>query len=353
MNILEYIPDGVRQFSIWGNTGDSYIIAALIFLLLFTLFRTFHHAVLWRLEVLAQRTATDVDDTLMKMIRRIRPWFYVILAFYLALWLLEFPPETWRILNALFIVTVVYQVVQSIGILVEYLVEKRFTDDEQQAGAIAHLLTQLIKGVLWVFGGIFILSNLGVDVTSLITGLGIGGVAVALALQAILGDLFSSFTIYFDKPFAIGDFIIVGDKMGTVESVGIKTTRLRALSGEEIVMSNSELTSAQIHNYRDTDEFRGTFTIGVTYQTSAEDLDRVKTIVSEEVNSKKTVRLERVNMIRFDDSAISFEVSFYTQTPSYDQHMAAQHEILRDIKKRLDEEGISFAYPTRTVYLNQ
>ncbi len=168
------------------------------------------------------------------------------------------------------------------------------------------------------------LDNLGVDVTALVAGLGVGGIAVALAVQSILGDLFASLSIVLDKPFVIGDFIIVGDLLGTVENVGIKTTRVRSLSGEQLIFSNADLLNSRIRNYGRMYERRVVFTVGVTYDTPRHKLE---------------------------DFSLDFETVYYVQDPAYNLYMDIQQAINLELYQRFADEGIEFAYPTQTLFL--
>jgi small-conductance mechanosensitive channel len=241
-----------------------------------------------------------------------------------------------------------------VQILIDYVVKKR-TKEEDEAGAKAaiNLLNLIAKIVLWSFGLLFILSNAGINVTSLIAGLGIGGIAVAFALQNVLNDLFSSFAIYFDKPFVPGDFIIVGDKMGVVQKTGIKTTRIKALQGEEIVISNNELTSSKIQNFKKMEERRVLFNIGVTYDTPTEKLKRIPEMIKGIIEEEKLARFDRAHFNKFADSALSFEAVYYVESSDYAEYMDTNERIHFKLKEIFDNEKIEFAFPTQTIYLEK
>jgi small-conductance mechanosensitive channel len=196
-----------------------------------------------------------------------------------------------------------------------------------------------------------VLSNAGVDITSLIAGLGIGGIAVALALQNVLSDLFSSFAIHFDKPFLVGDFIIVGDQMGVVEKIGIKTTRIRALQGEELVFANKELTDAHIQNFKKMRERRVVFSIGVLYETPQKHLQEISWLLRSIIEKQEQVRFDRAHFARFDASALTFEVVYYVLSDEYTTYMDIQQQINFAILEAFSARHISMAYPTQTVYL--
>jgi len=350
---LQIIPDSMHGIEFLGNTITEYIIFTILFLLAVCVFRVFHYTALWRLEMFSKQTNNDVDDLFISILKTVTWLFYVYVSFWISLIFLTVPDLIQQTVDSILIILVVYQVVCAVGLIVEYSVSKQFTGvPEGQSEAIIDLLTKLIKGVLWVIGFLFVLQNLGIDVTSLIAGLGIGGIAIALALQNILSDLFSSFSIYFDKPFVVGDFIAIGELMGTVEDIGIKTTRLRALSGEEIILANRELTTARIQNFRNTTEWRGTFSVGVAYDTDSKTLDAIKQILQEIVENKENVRFDRANLTYFAESSINYDVVLYSQTRDYNTHLANIHSILTSVKERFDAENISIAFPTRTVYIH-
>lgn len=202
-------------------------------------------------------------------------------------------------------------------------------------------------------GFLFLIDNLGYDITTLVAGLGIGGIAVALAAQTILGDLFSYLVIFFDKPFEIGDFIIIDDKMGTIEYIGIKTTRIRTLSGEQLICSNTDLTNSRVHNYKRMEKRRVVFSFGVIYQTAASQIKRIPGIVREIIESDAGNTFDRAHFSSYGDFSLNFEVVYYVMTPDYNIYMDRQQAINIAIFERFEQEKIEFAYPTQTVLLNK
>lgn len=211
----------------------------------------------------------------------------------------------------------------------------------------------LSRVALWTAVFLLVLDNFGVRVTALLAGLGVGGIAVALAVQNILGDLFASISIVLDRPFEIGDFIVVGDCLGTVEYIGLKTTRVRALSGEQIVFSNSDLLSSRIRNFKRMYERRVVFTIGVTYETPYEKLAAIPGMLRSIVEAQPNVRFDRAHFQRYGDYALVFEVVYFVQRPEYNVYMDVQQAINLEIYRRFAAEEIEFAYPTQTVLLQR
>ncbi|MEO0578147.1 MAG: mechanosensitive ion channel family protein, partial [Pseudomonadota bacterium] len=196
-----------------------------------------------------------------------------------------------------------------------------------------------------------ILSNLGVNITALVAGLGVGGIAIALAAQNILGDLFASLSIILDKPFVVGDFLAVDSYLGSVERVGIKTTRLRSLSGEQLVFSNNDLLGSRVRNYGRLHERRIVFSIGVTYETTPAKLKAIPTILREAVEAEQDVRFDRAHFKSYGDFALIFEIVYYVLVADYNRYMDIQQSINFALFERLAEEGVAFAYPTQTVYV--
>jgi small-conductance mechanosensitive channel len=209
------------------------------------------------------------------------------------------------------------------------------------------------SGLLWLAVLLLALDNLGYDVTALIAGLGVGGIAVALAVQNILGDLFASLSILIDKPFVVGDFLIVDDYMGSVEHVGLKTTRIRSLSGEQLVISNSDLLKSRLRNYGRMYERRVAFNIGVTYDTTREQLRKIPEIMRSAVERQEKTRFDRSHFGKYGEYALIFETVYYVLQADYNLYMDIQQAINLEINEAFEELGIEFAYPTRTLLLQQ
>lgn len=336
-----------------GNSLWQYILSGGMFFLTLCGFLVGRRIIIARLEAFAKTTATGVDDFIVALLARIRSPECYLVAFYFAIRNLQTPPRLDRALSIAVLLAVTFRAVTLLQMTLEYVMGRSLGDD---AGAgpgerdMRRALSRVAGGLLWVLAGLFVLSNLGFNVSSMLAGLGIGGVAVALAAQAMLGDLFSAFAIYLDRPFVAGDFIIVGDLMGTVEHIGIKTTRVRALSGEMLVFSNSKLTSSEIRNYRQMRERRVVFRFGVVYQTSAEKLCLVPDILRRVVSEQPGLRFDRAHFMNFGDSSLDFEVVYYVLTPDYNMYMDAHQKVLLGLFGALSKEGVGFAYPTRTLY---
>jgi small-conductance mechanosensitive channel len=222
--------------------------------------------------------------------------------------------------------------------------------EHPQAVAAMDVLGFVVRLVVWIIVILMILDNQEIEITPLIAGLGIGGVAVALATQNILGDLFASLSIVLDKPFVIGDFLSIDEFLGSVEKVGIKTTRVRSLSGEQLIFSNNDLLNSRIRNFGRMFQRRVVFTVGVTYETPAEKLRRIPTIIRDAVEAHEKVRFDRAHFHKYGDSALIFETVYFVLSPDYNQYMDIQQDVNLTIFERFAEEGIDFAYPTQTIH---
>lgn len=344
------------DYSLWDNTAEQYLLALAWLVGLLILLKIFREILLHRLKKLAERTKTDVDDMIIHVIRSIRPHFYTIISLYFALRVLDFSnPVAQQVINGVFLVIIVYQIIQVIQELASFSIAKWMTakGDQVQSASTASALKLVIKIVLWVVGAILILSNLGFNVNSLIASLGIGGLAIALAAQNILSDLFSSFSIYFDKPFEVGDFIAVGTDKGTVEKIGLKTTRIRTLLGEELVISNKELTSARVQNFKKLKTRRVSFSLGVTYDTPKKKLEEIPGMLKEIISAHELAEFDRAHFASFGDSSLNFDIIYRMNTDDYAKHMDTLQEINLAIKESFDKAKIEFAYPTQTLYVQK
>ncbi len=255
--IIALIPETTVNLPTIGEVNlQIFAAAAIIFFGLTALFWLLRIVILTRLKSLAKKTAGDFDDVAIEAVQNIRAWVYSLVALYVSLQLFDLPSLFEKILSGVFFFAVVWQAIEVATTFLNYFVTHFLEKDEDGDGQVdpnsataSNMVTLMAKIALWALRILFVLSNLGIEVTSLIAGLGIGGIAIAFALQGVLSDLFASFSLYFDKPFRIGDLIVIGDDSGVVEKIGIKTTRIRTLQGEELVISNTELTTARVQNF--------------------------------------------------------------------------------------------------------
>jgi small-conductance mechanosensitive channel len=341
---------------VYGNTPLEWLSAgglALLVVLGLQLGITF---LVRRFRALAARTGNEVDDLLVALLGRTKVLFVLLVALWVAARPLTLQPGAEAALRALLVLGFLLQVgfwgAALIGHGLERYRKKQLEVDPGSVMALGavHFLAQ---AVLWSIIVLTALANLGVDITAFVASLGLGGIAVALAIQSVLGDLFASLSIVLDKPFVIGDFIIVGDHMGTVERVGLKTTRLRSLSGEQLIFSNSDLLGSRIRNYKRMSERRAAFTVGVTYGTAPEDVERIPTLLRDAVEAQEHTRFERSHFKSFGPSSLDFETVYHMLVPDYDVFMDTQQAINLRLYAEFAEEGIEFAYPTQTLHVHR
>ncbi len=341
--------------SYWGNTVLQYLIAAAFFVGGIIIVTIFKKIILIRLKKWAEKTATTIDDFIIIGIRKaIVPILYFG-SLYLALRTLNLSAEVINIINIASVFVITFYAIRLITSLLDYSItsySSREGASDQKAKQLKSL-SALARILVWGIGLIFLLDNLGVNISAVVAGLGIGGIAVALAAQAILGDLFSYFTIFFDRPFEIGDFVIVDDKVGTIEHVGIKSTRIRALSGEQLVLSNTDLTSSRIHNYKKLQRRRVVFQLGVTYQTTADKLKIIPEIVEQIIVEAQDAEFDRGHFKAFGDFSLNFEFVYFVSSSDYKVFMDIQEVINLNIYEKFEKEGIEFAYPTQTLFMNK
>lgn len=311
-----------------------------------------------RLYQLAKKTANTVDDFIVALLDDIRGFVFGAIALSVATWWLPLPGDIRTIANGLPVLAVLGQIGLWSRAIIEFAVDT-YINKQQDPRQVAILKTMRgpfqFMGVftIWALVALVALQNLGVDVTALIAGLGIGGIAIALAVQTILGDLFAAFSIVVDKPFVVGDFIVSDNVVGTVQHIGLKTTRIAALSGELMVISNSDLLGSRVQNYAYLTERRIVFPFGVLYQTPQEKVTQVSEWVKAIIEGIDGVRFDRCHFKIFGDSSLDFEVVYFVLDGDYTVYMDKQHAINVAMLEKFATEGVEFAYPTRTLFLSQ
>ena len=338
-----------------GNRILDYLIsfsALLLGLLVINIFKRF---IIKHLKKISKKTATTLDDFFVRIIERIGVPLLYLAALYIAIKSFTFHPYFEKGMNFFGLGVLIFFVARFVIMLISY----SFTTYLSKRGFDANLERSLqgilvvIKVLVWGGAVIFFLDNLGFKISAVIAGLGIGGVAVALAAQTILKDLFSYFSIIFDHPFKVGDFIIIGDFMGTIEHIGIKTTRIRSLGGEMLVFSNSDLIDSRLRNYQLMEKRRVLFRIGVTYETSLSKLKEIPKIIENIIKNTKDTVFDRVHFFSYGDFSLIFEVVYYVIGPDYNKYMDIRQEINFAIKEGFEKRGIEFAYPTQTLYMHK
>ena len=341
---------------VYGNRLDLWLLAVLVAVVTYVALKLIRRFVARRLTSVAKRTRTTVDDLTIDLLKNTRGFFLLALAIYAGSLVLALSGPASRVISSLVVVALLIQVALWGNRLINYLIksytEKRLEEDAATATTVG-ALGFIGRLILWSVIVLMALENVGIDITALVAGLGVGGIAVALAVQNILGDLFASLSIVLDKPFVIGDFIIIGDYMGTVEHIGLKTTRIRSLSGEQLVFSNTDLLQSRIRNFKRMYERRVVFTLGVIYQTPYEKLQKIPQIIREIIEKQHPVRFDRAHFKSFGDFSLNYEIVYWVQDPDYNVYMDVQQAINLEIYRRFAEEGIEFAYPTQSIFVEK
>lgn len=311
--------------------------------------------VLMRLTLAAGTTKTLIDDFFVDVLLATRFLLAAASGLYVATHFLTLPVSLSVWTDRIFVALLILQVGFWANRGLEFWLKNRFSGgDEMDQGARAmtqSMLSFLGRITLWTVVVLLSLDNMGLDVTALVASLGIGGIAVALAAQNILGDLFASLSISIDKPFVIGDFIMVDDLLGSVEHVGLKTTRIRSLGGEQIIFSNNDLLKSRIRNYKRMRERRAVFAIGVTYDTTAEQLTQIPQLIRQAIESQDKVRFDRAHFKSFGVFSLDFEVVYYVLEPDFNLYMDVQHAVNLRLVRVFADHGIAFAFPTQTLHV--
>jgi small-conductance mechanosensitive channel len=307
-----------------------------------------------QISALAGRTATQADDLLADALRRTKTYFVLFISIYAASRVLTLSDSVETALRFIGVIVIVSQLAIWGTVVINTLIRRQMAMRVEEDAATATTINALGFVIRLAFYSVLVLmgiSNLGFDITALIAGLGIGGIAVALALQNVLGDLFASLSIVLDRPFVIGDFIIVDDLLGTVEYIGLKTTRVRSLSGEQLVFANSDLLDSRIRNFKRMYQRRVVFSIGVTYQTPRAQLERIPAIIRAAVERQENARFDRAHFATYGDFSLNFETVYHVLGPDYSEYMDIQQAINFEIHREFEVAGIEFAYPTQTIFM--
>jgi small-conductance mechanosensitive channel len=340
-----------------GSSVRAWIVALGIAAASYLALLLIRRLVLRRVGKLAGKTASGLDDLnglAIELAERTRRGLLLLPVIYFGSFFLSLPARVDAVLRSVAVLAVLLQLALWALIGIDFWVtstrRKRLAEDAASVTLIG-ALGFIGKLVLWTVLVLLILDNLGVNVTALVAGLGVGGLAVALALQNILGDLLASLSIIFDKPFVLGDTINLGDLTGTVENVGLKTTHLRSVTGEQLVVPNSDLVKSRIRNFKRMAERQVTLCFGVAYGTPAETLAAIPGLVREIVEAQGEVRFGRAHVKRLAESSIEVEAAYTVLSPDYNLYMDRQQAINLALLRRFEENGIALAFPTRTVHL--
>ncbi len=346
--------DELRALPIFQNSMVEWLVALLVavgsLLVLLTARRVVHR---YHRRFQEQNRAPMLRIPLGILGRTSLP-FFVVLSLFIALRTLMLGEAGQRLLSSAITIAMFWQVgIWAAATAAAWIEHKRISSVTADRAAIGSLgiIGFIVNGVIWSFVFLLTLENLGIDITALVAGLGIGGIAVALAVQNIFGDLFASLSITLDRPFVIGDFLQVGDVLGSVETIGIKSTRIRSLSGEQVVMPNADLLSSRVRNYGRMVQRRVVFATSVAYGTPLRQIERIPALIREIVEAQPDTRFDRSHFAKHGAASLDFETVYYVLSPDYNRYMDIQQAINLCLHRELGELAVEFAYPTQKLFL--
>lgn len=347
-------PANILEWQFYHNPIEAWLGAGIAFVVIGATLFIARTILARRLAKVAARTATTADDAIVDLLRRTRYFFILTAAVAGATLFLDLPARALSIGRLLGTISLIIQIaIWGNGLITFWFrnyAERKAESDISSRTTIA-AFSFVARTILWIMLSLVALNRLGYDVTALITGLGVGGIAIALAVQNVLGDLFAALAIVLDKPFLVGDAISVDTMSGTVEHVGLKTTRVRSVNGEQVIFSNTDLLKSRIRNFKRMQERRVLFTIGVSYETPPESVARIPAMIREAVEAQEQVRFDRSHFVSYGESALNFETAYFVLTADYLVYANINQAVNLAILRRFGTERIEFAYPTRTVLL--
>ena len=337
----------------YNNTVQDYFIALGIILGGILLLRLFRKLILLRLRRWADRTETTLDNFAIDGVDKFALPALNFFIVYAGINYLELSEKANQIVKVAVAVVITFFILRLISSIALHGLQSYVRRQEQGEEKVKQLggIMLMINATIWIIGAIFLFDNLGYNVGTIIAGLGIGGIAIALAAQNILGDLFNYFVIFFDRPFEIGDFIVLDDKKGNVEHIGIKTTRLKSLTGEQLVLSNSDLTKSRLHNFKRMQRRRIEFNIGITYQTPLEQVKEVPEIIRSIIASIDGITLDRTHFSAYGDFSLIFQTVYFVENADYNSYMDIHQTINLKLLEEFEKRKIEFAYPTQSIFL--
>lgn len=345
------------ETKIGGNTVYEYFFALAVFFGVIFVISFLKNQIISRVRSFERfnKDEKDGDGVLVQALKILNWKFSFVIAFYVMSRFLNLPQNVLSIVSKISFVIVVFFVIKFLQILLSRYLDiflQKISGDKLDK-TILNFFHSLLSAILWIIGLIVVLQNLGVQITALLGGLGIAGLAIAFAIQNILEDIFAFFTIYFDKPFKKGDFINVGTDAGTIEKIGMRTTKIRSTQGQKLIISNKELTSSRIQNFQRMPQRRVAFEFGVLYETPLEKIKEIPNIIQECIENEKMTTFDRANFRKFGDSALIFDAVYFIDSEDFKVYCDIQQKINIKLMEVFKKENIEFAYPTQTLYLKK
>ncbi len=340
-----------RLLESFYNSGNLYISAKALFAVFVSFF-----FLLFAVRFLSARftkfsrgTETEIDDLFAELLSKIHSFVLLAVSLYLGSYFLDLDDNVKDVRKKIIVAVFIFQIASWSAIISRHYIMRGY----RKWGLTltqADIFVLFFRLVLWAFALLILFENLGIRITPLIAGLGIGGIAVALAVQSVFGEIIASLSIIVDKPFEVGDFIVVGNFRGEVEKVGLQTTRVRSISGELIVFSNNDLVNNTIQNYKNLPRRRSFSTLGVVYQTEREKLEKIPLMIKDIIDKNPKTQYERVHFVDFGDFSLNFEIAYYVLTSDFITYLDTRQDINLRIIEAFCREGIEFAYPTQTLF---
>lgn len=354
-NALEMINQFLQRMGISNPLVGQLVLSTVYFVLAIITGIIVYHVFGRYFTRWAKKTKTTLDDEILANIKLPIYLAVIVIGLYYALTPLgildPFLFEIRLIFSIIEILLVSFAVTRIINVMVAWFAEKKREHEKDVSEHILFLLKRMLHIVVYIFAFLLVLWAFGINLSGALVGLGVGGIAIAFALQNVLSDLFSAFTIYFDRPFEIGDFVIIGSDMGTVKKIGMVSTRIQTLQGEELVVSNQELIATRIRNFKQMEKRRIVFGLGVIYGTPLSKLEKIPDMLKEIVDSVDLADVDRVHFKEFGDFSLNFEIVYYIRSKDYAVYMDTQQEINFKIKEAFEKEGIEMAFPTQTLFV--
>ncbi len=363
MNVLLNLGDIINQLfrdnriivdSFYGEIIAAIILFLGAFLIGWVIYHIFEHY----FSKWAKKTKTTLDDEIIKNTKRPIYFFVIVVGFYYAIDQLSILKPYEFYVTQIFLVAevflVAYIITRIINVLLSWYAERKVkTGKKALSSNILLVFKKLLHVFVYIFAFLYLLYVSKIDLSGAVVGLGVTGIAIAFALQSILGDAFSAFTIYFDRPFEIGDYVVIGNYEGTVTNISMKSTRLKLLQGEELIVSNKEITSGSLRNFKKMENRRVVFSIAVTYETPNEKLKKIPTLLKKIIDSCENVEFQRVHFKELGSFSLNFEIVYLLNSPDYVKYLDTQQTINYGIKEAFEKEKIDLAFPTQTILVNQ
>ena len=351
------ISELIQQSFGLSQSNSEFIAAAITFLIAAVVGFLVYYVFARYIGRWVRKTETSLDDKLLRTLK-ITTVVVVILAgsYYSLTSLSLLEPHSEQLTQLFMILAIVlsaFTITSITNVLTDWFANRNNNRKARLNNHILFILKKILQIVIYVIAFLAILTVFNYNLSGVVVGLGVGGIAIALAVQSVLGDVFSAFSIYFDRPFEIGDFIVVDNYSGTVTNIGVRSTRIKLLQGEELVVSNKELTSSSIRNFKKLDKRRVNFKIGVTYDTPIEKLKAIPRIVNDIIDRIELAELDRVHFVEFGDFSLKFEIVYYVKVADYNKYMDVHQAVNYSIKEEFEREGIEMAFPTQTLIIGK